>query len=130
MGGPAIIAVVAALSAPAPLHLTVQYDRADGGPVQVARLVCGSHPSATGYLRAVGTKRACRTARRRTTVLLHAPDESHRVCDQIYGGPEKARITGRIGAQLVARRFSRTDGCRTAEWNSLVPLLPVHQIGG
>jgi hypothetical protein len=130
VSGPAILAVIAALSSPVPLHLTVQYDRGDGAPVRVARLVCGTHPSATGYLRAIGTKRACAKARQRASVLLHAPDESHRVCSQIYGGPEKARVTGRIGTQLVQRRFSRTDGCRTAEWDSLSPLLPRHQLGG
>ena len=122
--------MIAAFAAPVPLHLTVQYDRGDGSPVRVARLVCGTHPSATGYLRSVGTKRACAKARQRAAMLEHAPDDSHRVCDQIYGGPEKARVIGRIGTQLVSRRFSRTDGCRTAEWDSLVPLLVTHPFGG
>lgn len=128
MGGPAVIAVVAALAAPVPLHLTVQYDRGDGA-VHVARLVCGDRPSATGYLRAIGTQKACAKARRRASLLLHPPDESQRACDQIYGGPEKAVVTGRIGSDLVRRRFSRTDGCRTAEWDSLVPLIPAHRFG-
>jgi hypothetical protein len=130
VSGPAVLAVIAALAPPVPLHLTVRYDPGAGGQAQVARLVCGTHPSATGFLRAVGTRRACARARQRAPVLLHVPDETQRACDQIYGGPDTARVTGRIGTELVHRRFSRTDGCRTAEWDSLVPLLPSHMFGG
>ncbi len=127
--------VVAALSAPAgappapaagepSVRLTIAFLRDDGEPRRLSTLRCrGSRASARGWLRGVGAARACRVARRRASLLTTEPDPG-RVCTQIYGGPERARISGRIGTREVARSFSRADGCRIADWDRAVPLLP------
>jgi hypothetical protein len=47
-----------------------------------------------------------------------------RMCTQVYGGPEKARITGTWDGTAVDATLSRTDGCQIARWNGLVGLLP------
>ncbi len=46
-------------------------------------------------------------------------------CTQIYGGPEKARITGTWEGRPVDATLSRTDGCQIARWNGLAGLLPI-----
>jgi hypothetical protein len=46
------------------------------------------------------------------------------VCSQEYGGPETARVLGRWGGEPVELDLSRVDGCRIAQWNSLVPVVP------
>jgi hypothetical protein len=131
MTAAALIAVVATLGQPAPVRLTVTVEPGAGKAAMVAKLVCRSPRStATGYLRKVGVKRACTQARRRAPMLTHVPDTTHRSCDQTFGGPEKARISGRIGTRLVKRRLARTDGCLIAEWDALVPLVPKHPIQG
>src|SRR4051812_35949522 len=131
MTSTAVLAVVAALAQPTPVRLTVTVDEGPGEPVQVGRLWCGAaRTQASGYLHSVGARRACRTARRRAQMLTHAPDQRHRACDQTFGGPETARVSGRIGTQLVRRALKRSDGCAIAEWDALVPLVPPHQIKG
>jgi hypothetical protein len=104
--------------ATANVSLTVTYrDAARHG--HRATLSCrGTSAHATGFL-ARSPVRACRRARR-----LPAPPAANRVCTQIYGGPQIARITGRVGARRTDRRLSRTDGCKIDEWNRMVPLVP------
>ena len=47
------------------------------------------------------------------------------VCAQIYGGPQTARVTGRVDGELVSTAFSRTNGCEISRWDALWPwLLP------
>jgi hypothetical protein len=46
------------------------------------------------------------------------------MCTQIYGGPQTARITGRVGARRINRKLSRTNGCRIGEWSRMAPLVP------
>ena len=38
-------------------------------------------------------------------------------CTMIYSGPETARVIGKWQGTPVSSRFSRSDGCRTAEWH-------------
>ncbi|MER7345940.1 SSI family serine proteinase inhibitor [Streptomyces aurantiacus] len=46
------------------------------------------------------------------------------LCTEQYGGPETAHITGTWQGRAVDAEFSRTDGCRIARWDGLVPVLP------
>ena len=56
---------------------------------------------------------------------LFAPLRKDLVCTQIYGGPQRARIVGRVAGEPVWASFSRTDGCQIGRWNALAPwLLP------
>jgi hypothetical protein len=64
----------------------------------------------------------CRAARGLEQLLTTQPPKD-RVCTQVYGGPQTARITGTFGAQDVARSLSRTDGCQIEDWKQADALL-------
>jgi len=113
----------AARGAEPSVRLSVTFVR-DGGPRQVAHLRCtATRASVDGFLRRVGAGRACRHARR-IAVFLSRPEARRRACTQIYGGPERARVIGRIGPRRIDRRLDRTDGCRIADYDRVVPLVP------
>ena len=120
-----LVAVVSllAVSTPAPVTLTVHYF--DGtGPDHVAHLRCrGATHRADGFLSDAGARSACRRARTIAAFLDRAPSRN-RICTQIYGGPQRGRITGTIGARTVDRRFKRSDGCAIGDWQYAVPVLP------
>jgi len=106
-----------------PVTLTVTFSRRPGAR-SVAHLRCrGSRATAGGFLRAVGARRACAHARGVSGLLTSGPDP-HRACTEIFGGPERALVTGRIGDRRVRRSFKRTDGCEVADWRRAMPLLP------
>lgn len=44
-------------------------------------------------------------------------------CTQIFGGPERARVTGTLRGEPVDARFSRSNGCEIARWEAVQPLL-------
>lgn len=46
------------------------------------------------------------------------------MCTQLYGGPQKAQITGTWRGQQVDSKLSRVNGCEVARWNLLLGLLP------
>jgi hypothetical protein len=105
------------------VRLTVTFSRAPGAR-HVAHLRCaGNSARADGFLRSVGARRACATARRLAAFLASRPP-SNRACSEIFGGPERALVTGTIGSRRVRRAFARTDGCETADWRRAIPLLP------
>ena len=66
--------------------------------------------------------RRCETARGLAAFLAEQPPRG-RVCTQIYGGPETARVRGTIGERAIDRRFSKTNGCEIADWKRVEPLL-------
>ena len=86
-----------------------------------ATLRCdGSQAHGTGVLEH-RAKRACRfvgsdTFARLVRKLGHPGD---RACSQIYGGPQRARIRGRVRGQRFDVTVTRTDGCGTSEWQAL-----------
>jgi len=105
-----------------PVTLTVTFSRRPGAR-SVAHLRCrGSRAKADGFLRPVA-RRACAHARGVARLLTTGPDP-HRACTEIFGGPERALVTGRIGDRRVRRSFKRTDGCEVADWHRAMPLLP------
>lgn len=56
---------------------------------------------------------------------LFAPLPPNMACTQVYGGPQKARVVGRVSGKLVRATFTRSDGCQIGRWNALSPwLLP------
>jgi hypothetical protein len=116
-------AVPEGLAATAPrVALRMTFD--DGqGDHSTARLTCrGSEATAKGYLGSRPAK-ACRKARRIASFLASQPSDT-RPCDQVYGGPARARIRGRIGGRAIDRSFSRADGCEIADWDRAGVLLP------
>jgi hypothetical protein len=118
-GGPA-----AARAADDTVDLTVRFTRRPGGRRQVAHVRCTTaRATADGWLRAVGARRACAHARKIAALLTRTRDPE-RACAEIFGGDERATVTGRIGARRVRHGFERTDGCEVADWRSAQPLLP------
>lgn len=98
--------------------LQIEIDLGDGSAPQIWMLTCvgfveGSHPDAQAACdHLAGMDRP------------FAPLPADVVCSQQYGGPETARVLGRWGGEPVELELSRVDGCRIAQWDSLVPLLP------
>jgi hypothetical protein len=68
--------------------------------------------------------RACRKLAAEGRALF-APVPPDTVCTQIYGGPQRARVVGRVGGKFVWAIVTRTDGCQIGRWERLSPwLLP------
>jgi hypothetical protein len=87
-----------------------------------ATLLCDGTAVATGFLRSTA-ERACALVHRRAIQQVAINQRSRRVCSQVYGGPQDAHITGTINAKPVNLTVTRTDGCGTADWQTLEPLL-------
>ena len=98
------------------IALTVRFDDGAG---RVAR---GTLTCRAGVRRATGVARpaslTCVRVRRIKSLLLAAADPG-RACTLIYGGPQTARVTGRLDGRRVDRRFARTDGCEIADHGRL-----------
>jgi hypothetical protein len=45
-------------------------------------------------------------------------------CTEIYGGPQVADVQGTFRGEPVNTRFTRTNGCEIARWNSVRFLFP------
>ena len=91
--------------------------RADpAGPVRRHSLTC--RPTG-GDLPDAGA--ACAALDARPDLL--APLPADRVCAQVLSGPETATVRGTWRGAPVDLALSRTDACRTAQWQALAPLL-------
>jgi LysM repeat protein len=94
-----------------------------------ATLSCDGAASATGFLRdAAGP--ACDLVRRGDLQRVAAQQRRRRLCAQVYGGPQRARITGRVGGRRVDLTVTRADACGTADWQALEALLGNPQRSG
>jgi len=98
--------------------LQIEIDLGDGSAPQTWTLTCvgfveGSHPAA---------QEACDHLAGMERPFAPLPDDV--VCSQQYGGPETARVLGRWGGEPVELQLSRVDGCRIAQWDALVPVVP------
>jgi hypothetical protein len=105
------------------IELSIRYD--DGaGKKATALLTCrGNVQRAGGFLDGKApVSELCAKARSIRQLLTTQPDKD-RMCTQIYGGPETARVTGTIDGQSVDRRFARTNGCDIADFTAAAALL-------
>ena len=110
-------------SAAGGVELSIRYD--DGaGRRETAILTCSATlQRAGGFLRGKApVGELCATARSLEQLLTTQPAED-RVCTQIYGGPQTARVTGTIDGTKVDRRFTRTNGCELADFERAAALL-------
>jgi hypothetical protein len=90
-----------------------------------ARVRCsGSQVRATGYF--VGRAATACVEVRRLAGFLRREPRRRRICTQVFGGPQSARISGVVGGKRINRRFHRADGCGVADWSRIEPLLPRH----
>jgi hypothetical protein len=46
------------------------------------------------------------------------------MCTEQYGGPQTAHVVGRWDGDEVDLELARNDGCRIAQWDALVPVVP------
>ena len=108
----------AAVTAGPSAELTIVVDPGNGGTTTTWRLSCGpaggNHPDPVGACQALEVNGA--------TALPPVPKD--RACTMIYGGPERATVTGTLDGKKVSSTFSRTNGCEMDRWSQLVPLLP------
>jgi hypothetical protein len=51
--------------------------------------------------------------------VIASAREEGRACTQQYGGPEKARVTGRLRGQQLDIVIDRTDGCGIGDYQAL-----------
>jgi hypothetical protein len=98
--------------------LQIELDLGDGSAPVTWTLTCvgfveGSHPQAQA---------ACDQLAGMERPFAPLPEDV--VCSQEYGGPQTARVLGRWGGEPVELQLSRVDGCRIAQWDSLVPVVP------
>ena len=57
---------------------------------------------------------------------LFAPVPPNMVCTEIYGGPQTARVVGKVAGKRIWASFSRTNGCHIDRWERMSPwLLPL-----
>jgi hypothetical protein len=54
--------------------------------------------------------------------ILRPPDE-RRACTLVYGGPEKAHVTGTLEGERVDITIDRADGCGIADYEKLFEAL-------
>jgi len=115
-------------SPPKPRTATQLTIQAQTGPATAplrlsqATLRCDGTAVATGFLRNT-PDRACALVHRGAIQQVAINQRSRRVCSQIYGGLQRAHITGTIDAKPINLTVTRTDGCGTADWQTLEPLL-------
>jgi hypothetical protein len=103
------------------VDLTVRVSDGEG-LTRRATLVCrGTEARGTGFY-ARATARHCASARRLARFLTQEPP-AERICTEIYGGAQTARVRGTAAGGRVARDFSRRDGCAIADWERAAPLL-------
>jgi hypothetical protein len=103
--------------------LRIEVRGAPDEPPRGATLACDGPPVATGFIN--DARAACALVvgdqRARATLLERTPDD--RICTQLYGGPQRARVTGHIAGRPVDVTVTRVDGCGVADWSQLQPLL-------
>lgn len=122
---PAAMAVLAACSgggsaaAPSPAagdQLVVRQDTGAGTAGVQYTLRCsppgGDHPRAAA---------AC--AALTASADPFRPLPADRQCTLVFGGPDRASVTGSWRGRPVDLQLSRTDGCHIAQWDALGPLL-------
>ncbi len=106
-------------SATPTVHLIVRVDLGVGlweqwtlncGPIS------GTHPN---------RKAACGALLGSDGRALLAPVPAGVACTMIYGGPERALVSGTWNGKRVSTAFSRVDGCQIARWEKAKSLFAV-----
>ena len=103
------------------VNLTVSVKDGEGKEVKGTLKCEEGSAEGSGFLESSAAEH-CQAARGLEQLLTTQPPKD-RVCTQIYGGPQTARITGTFGAQDVARSLSRTNGCEIEDWKQVDALL-------
>lgn len=124
VGLPLVTATAARAAEPVPEPLPV--DRltvtVDDGEDHVATYELACHPTA-------GTLPDAQAACDRLDALGGpvGPPPPGQMCTMIYGGPQKATVVGTWRGAPVRARYNRANGCETARWEDMAPVLPAPQ---
>jgi hypothetical protein len=70
-----------------------------------------------------GSSRPCDRDRLDRLAEVFAPDDPARACTEIYGGPERAHVTGTLDGGIIDLTISRSDGCGIADYEALFDAL-------
>jgi hypothetical protein len=119
---PALIAVVAVLTG------CGGNDEQPAGSARAAttRLsvqVTGARPDPLEVTFACGGGTPCKRERVDALADVAAPPDPARACTEIYGGPERAHVTGTIEGRAVDVTVARSDGCGIADYEALFAAL-------
>lgn len=98
----------------------------DDGETQASfRLVCDGTPRFEGDAAERDAAAACEAvaAAKDRLLALGDPDREPEMCTEVYGGPEKAAITGTVDGEPIDAEVSRHNGCGISDWDQLEPLL-------
>jgi hypothetical protein len=90
-------------------RLTVEVTGAGGDAVTVELSCGGSEP--------------CDETRLAKLRRVTEPPDRTQACTLVYGGPEKAHVTGTLDGESVDVTIDRTDGCGIADYESLFEAL-------
>ncbi|MFH8787476.1 SSI family serine proteinase inhibitor [Streptomyces roseoverticillatus] len=112
-------------------HLTVTISdngRFDGREATSSTYYLYCHPDGGTHPRA---REACRQVDGQTTWGKDpfAPVPDGTVCTMIYGGPQRARVTGHWAGRPVRAEFKRTNGCEIERWEKFSRLLGTPEKG-
>lgn len=105
-------------SSPSATRLQIEVVAEPGASPATWTLTCepagGDHPD---------PEAACADLARTPEPLAPVPADA--VCTELYGGPQTAVVRGTLDGRDVSVELSRTDGCRTEQWDRLGALLPI-----
>ncbi len=99
--------------------LTITIEHPDAETVEY-RVTCLSDTATITGIESLSGETACsRLAEPAVQARLASPPPE-RVCTEIYGGPDVARMDGTIDGRPIATTIDRTDGCGISDWDNLL----------
>lgn len=105
------VAELSIIVKPSPAAAPENYTLACTGGVPSAE---SHHPTAAA---------ACAALQKNPALLTRTPSPSGQVCDQRYGGPQTATVSGTVDGVRVESSYKLTDGCEIAAWTSVADIL-------
>lgn len=105
-------------------ELTVTVDLGDDAAPTVYTVTCGDDAALTGDPAPADADRICEILGRDGVRTRLQEGNRADACTMEYGGPETARVEGRLDGEPVATTVDRTDGCGIGDWAMLEGLLP------
>jgi hypothetical protein len=98
-------------------------DPSDAPQVDISGSVsCDGAPTGTGVYAATAIQ-ICADLASRQGVFQQIEESGGEVCGEVYGGPQRATITGSVAGQSVDVTVERNDSCGIQDWETLEWLL-------
>lgn len=93
--------------------LTIEVVATEGGEPRTMTLTCdpagGDHPNAAAACQSLSAAGAD----------VFEPVPKDQACTMIFGGPQRATVTGTLEGQDVDAAFERSNGCEMQRWDTL-----------